>query len=115
MQIEKLRLESNKLSLKYRQGDRSINQLIEKIGEMGEQLDLPKRELQEKQQQEEARLSQIEGLRHDIDKLNEELDNLPLLEDIKPGLDRLLKEMSAIDTKIRDIQVSTPLVALSIV
>ena len=105
LQIEKIRQESRKLSVKYRQGDKSMQQLIESIGEMAEGLDVPKRELQEKQQQEESRLSRMEDLRHDIDKLKEELDNLPPLVDIKPSLNKLLKEMSEIEMRIRNIQV----------
>ena len=83
-----------------------MQQLIERIGEMSDGLDVPKRELQEKQQQEETRMSRIGDLKHEIGKLQEELDNLPPLVDIKPSLNKLSKETADIDTKIRNIQVS---------
>ena len=99
-------METQKVSVKYRQGSSSINQLIENIRQLADELDKPRREFQEKQQEEETRVEKIESLTRDVRKMQEELINLPSLVDIKPQLHRLSIDMGEIDVKIRHLQVN---------
>ena len=99
-------METQQVSMKYRQGNNSINQLIENIRQLADELDKPRREYQEKQQEEETRVEKVESLTHDVRKMQEELLNLPALVDIKPQLHSLTIDMGEIDVKIRHLQVN---------
>ena len=99
-------METQQVSMKYRQGSSSINQLIENIRQQADELDRPRREFQEKQQEEETRVGKIESLTRDVRKMQEELINLPALVDIKPQLHSLNIDTGEIDVKIRHLQVS---------
>ena len=57
-------------------------------------------------------MARIETLTRDIEKIQEEVDNLPAPEDIKPKLAKVSTQTSALDSKIRNVQVCSELVGM---